>query len=56
MSPVDQAMINLVTGVAVWRESGFEVDSFVHEVLALGYKVFVKVFYDRLLPHANAVV
>ena len=35
MSPVDQAVIDLVTGAAVWVVPGFEVDSFVHEIRAL---------------------
>jgi hypothetical protein len=35
VSPVDQAVIDLVAGAAVWRVPGFEVDSFVHEIRAL---------------------
>jgi hypothetical protein len=35
VSPVDQAVIDLVAGAAVWRLPCFEVDSFVQEVRSL---------------------
>jgi hypothetical protein len=35
VSSVDQAVIDLVAGAAVWRVPGFEVDSFEHELRAL---------------------
>jgi hypothetical protein len=34
VSLVEQAVIDLVAGAAVWRVSGFQVDSFVHKVRA----------------------
>jgi hypothetical protein len=34
---VDQAVIDLVAGARVWRVSGFEVHSFMHEVRALDH-------------------
>jgi hypothetical protein len=45
VSSVDQAVIDLVEGVSIWRVPGLEVDSFVLEVRTL----------DRHLPACNKV-
>jgi hypothetical protein len=45
VSSVDQAVINLVEGVSIWRVPGLEVDSFVHEERT----------FDRHLPACGKV-
>jgi hypothetical protein len=45
VSSVDQAVFDLVEGVAIWGVPGLEVDSFVHEVRT----------FDRHLPACGNV-
>jgi hypothetical protein len=45
--PVDQAIIDLVVGAAVWRVPGFEVNSIVHEVRALDRHLSVSSKVDQ---------
>jgi hypothetical protein len=37
VSPVDQAVIDPIAGVASWRVPGFEVDTFVHELRTIDH-------------------
>jgi hypothetical protein len=48
MSPVDQAVIDLVVGSAVWGVPGFGVDSFVHVVRALDRNLSARSKADQL--------
>jgi hypothetical protein len=48
VSPIVQAVIDLVSSAAVWRVTGFEVDSFVHEVRALDRHLSASSKVDQL--------